>query len=101
MFYELNSFDPAETSPWKRDTAGVLSGTFQGDMPILAQITRLVDPNAELYHDKEDVGVASRKEMRLASKKQGNLTALVPCADIFDYLVLYGYARVFHARINA
>jgi hypothetical protein len=43
MFCELNTFDPTGTAPWKRDTAGELSGTFYGDMLILAQITRIAD----------------------------------------------------------
>ncbi|KAK4198547.1 hypothetical protein QBC40DRAFT_308196 [Triangularia verruculosa] len=83
MFYELNSWDPAGTSPWKRDTnGGELSGSFYGDMLILAQITRLLDPDADLHHD----GDASKKE--LATR-----------ADIVDYLVPNGYARVFHPQI--
>lgn len=55
-------------------------------MLIPAQITRLLDPNAELHHDGDDA--------RLASKK-----ALEVRADIFDYLVPNGYARVFHPQI--
>ncbi|KAM0415402.1 hypothetical protein ACHAPD_006601 [Fusarium lateritium] len=84
MFYELNSWDPAGTTPWKRDTAeGELSGTFYGDMLILAKITRLMDPNAELHHDNDN-----KNKRSLASR-----------ADVVDYLVPYGYARVFHPQI--
>ena len=83
MFYELNSWDPAGTTPWKRDSGGgELSGTFYGDMLILAKITRLMDPNAELHHDNGN------------SKRD-----LVRRADIADYLVPNGYARVFHPQI--
>jgi hypothetical protein len=86
MFYELNSWDPAGTTPWKRDTdSGELSGTFYGDMLIMAQITRLMDPNAELHHDD---GNASKRKRDLAKR-----------ADVVDYLVPRGYARVFHPQI--
>lgn len=83
MFYELNSWDPAGTTPWKRDVdSGELSGTFYGDMLILAKITNLMDPQAELHHDNE------------VSKRD-----LAKRADIVDYLVPRGYARVFHPQI--
>ncbi|KAF4995624.1 hypothetical protein FGRMN_5016 [Fusarium graminum] len=84
MFYELNSWDPAGTTPWKRDSdGGEISGTFYGDMLILAQITRLMDPNAELHHDDDN-------------KRKRDLSTR---ADIVDYLVPRGYARVFHPQI--
>ncbi|KAL9572343.1 hypothetical protein ACKAV7_003544 [Fusarium commune] len=83
MVYELNSWDPAGTSPWKRNTGGgELNGTFYGDMLILGQITRLLDPNAELHHDGDD------------AKK-----ALATRADISNYLIPDGYGRVFHPQI--
>lgn len=83
MFYELNSWDPAGTSPWKRDSdSGELNGTFYGDMLILAKIKRLMDPDAELHHDD---GVAKRD--------------LAKRADVVDYLVPRGCARVFHPQI--
>ncbi|KAM0433675.1 hypothetical protein ACHAQK_009109 [Fusarium lateritium] len=85
MFYELNSWDPAGTTPWKRDTAeGELSGTFYGDMLIMAKVTKLMDPNAELHHDDENRN--SKRELAVR-------------ADIADYLVPNGYARVFHPQI--
>ncbi|KAK2669954.1 SGNH hydrolase superfamily [Fusarium oxysporum f. sp. vasinfectum] len=84
MFYELNSWDRAGTTPWKRDTdQGELSGTFYGDMLILAKITRLMDPNAELHHDNDN-----NSKRSLASR-----------ADVVDYLVPNGYKRVFHPQI--
>jgi hypothetical protein len=87
MFYELNSWDPAGTTPWKRDTdQGELSGTFYGDMLILAQVTKLMDPNAELHHDNDN-------------KRKRDLATLDKRADIVDYLVPRGYARVFHPQI--
>ncbi|KAI8724308.1 hypothetical protein NCS52_00288600 [Fusarium sp. LHS14.1] len=87
MFYELNSWDSAGTSPWKREKdGGELSGTFYGDMLILAQITRLLGLDAELHHDSGNNRLVSKRE--LAAR-----------ADIFDYLVPNGYARVFHPQI--
>ncbi|RFN46103.1 integrin alpha n-terminal [Fusarium flagelliforme] len=84
MFYELNSWDPSGTIPWKRGShEGELSGTFYGDMLTLAKITHLMDPNAELHHDNG------------RSKRD-----LVPRAEIPDYLVPAGFARVFHPQIN-
>lgn len=48
MFYELNTWDPDGNTPWKRTTAGSLNGTFEGDLGKFAQITLLMDPNAQL-----------------------------------------------------
>lgn len=83
MFYELNSWDPAGMTPWKRDChRGELSGAFYGDILTLAKIIRLMDPDAELQHDN------GKSKMDL-----------VPCAEIPGYLVPAGYARVFHPQI--
>jgi hypothetical protein len=48
MFYELNTFDPLGTTPWKRSSSGPLNGTFDGSIDALAQITLFVDPSATL-----------------------------------------------------
>lgn len=47
MFFELNTWDPLGGNPWKRSNDGPLNGTFKGQQEIYAQITRLMDPNAE------------------------------------------------------
>jgi hypothetical protein len=46
MFYELNTWDPAGTTPWKRSTDDPLNGTFDGSLNQFAEITLLMDPNA-------------------------------------------------------
>lgn len=46
MFYELNTWDPAGTTPWKRSNDDPLNGTFEADLDIFAQITQVLDPNA-------------------------------------------------------
>jgi hypothetical protein len=51
MFYELDFTDPLGTRPWKRGTHGVPSGTFEGTMDQFAQITLLLDPDAELEYE--------------------------------------------------
>ena len=47
MFYELNTWDPLGSTPWKRTNDDPLNGTFDGELDIFAQITLLMDPNAE------------------------------------------------------
>lgn len=48
MFYELNTWDPFGSSPWKRSDDGPLKGTFDGNQDIFAQITLLLDQDAHL-----------------------------------------------------
>lgn len=48
MFYELNTQDPLGTNPWKRDVNDFAAGTFEGTENQLAQIARLMDPDAKL-----------------------------------------------------
>lgn len=48
MFYELDSFDPLGTNPWKRSDSSGLNGTFSADIDILARLTHLLDPDAKL-----------------------------------------------------
>lgn len=47
MFYEMNSKDPFGSSPWKRSLDEPLNGTFDGDLDILAEITSVMDPDAQ------------------------------------------------------
>ncbi|RYP71496.1 hypothetical protein DL771_004751 [Monosporascus sp. 5C6A] len=48
VFYELNTADPPGNAPWKRSNHKELQGTFAGDVDILAKITVMMDPDAEL-----------------------------------------------------
>ena len=50
MFYELNTWDPFGSTPWKRSNDGPLQGTFDGDQDIFAQITLISDPDAHFSH---------------------------------------------------
>ncbi|KAK2029623.1 hypothetical protein LX32DRAFT_588194 [Colletotrichum zoysiae] len=59
MFYELNTWDPFGSSPWKRSNDDALNGTFDGEQDILAQITLLLEPDAELAHQDRIEGDAS------------------------------------------
>lgn len=58
MFYELNSWDPFGSTPWKRSNGDSLSHTFDGQQDIFAQITLLVDPEAEFEHQDRFEGDA-------------------------------------------
>ncbi|KAK1994046.1 hypothetical protein LX36DRAFT_585117 [Colletotrichum falcatum] len=59
MFYELNTWDPLGSSPWKRSNDDALQGTFDGEQDILAQVTLLLEPDAELAHQDRIEGDAS------------------------------------------
>jgi hypothetical protein len=65
MFYEMDWYDPAGSSPWKRSTDGVYDGTFEGDMNILSEVTKEMDPDAELVTEvyiDEDAAKAPKLE---------------------------------------
>ena len=55
MFYELNTWDPLGTTPWRRSNDDPLNGTFQGHMEIMAQVSLLLDPNAEFTNQEANV----------------------------------------------
>lgn len=52
MFYELNTWDPLGTTPWKRSVEENLNGTFDSEIDILAAITSVMDPDAQ-FADSE------------------------------------------------
>jgi hypothetical protein len=58
MFYELNSFDPLGSTPWKRTTNSELNGTFAGSLDIFAQITLLMDKDAQYKIPEANVSSA-------------------------------------------
>lgn len=61
MFYELNTMDPFGTNPWKRSDNQPFEGTFEGTVNQLAEITRLMDPDAKFSEQTfiSDAGTAS------------------------------------------
>jgi hypothetical protein len=61
MFYELNSWDPFGSAPWKRSNDDPLNGTFNGEQQVFAQITLLLDPNATFSQQE-----ANNAELKLA-----------------------------------
>lgn len=61
MFYELNTQDPLGSSPWKRSTDGVLDGTVEASQSQLAQITLLMDPDAQLAESGPDTSISESK----------------------------------------
>lgn len=71
MFYELNSRDPLGSSPWKRSTEGPLNGTFEGSLDQFAQITLLIDPNADFTN--EDKIDPATKAAKIQSQMQSDL----------------------------
>lgn len=52
MFYELNTWDPLGNTPWKRSTDENLNGTFDADIDIMAQITTVMDPDAQFANSE-------------------------------------------------
>lgn len=51
MFYELNTLDPTGSSSWKRNVESHPNKSFAGDQNLFAQITLILDPDAELVHE--------------------------------------------------
>lgn len=47
-FYELDTWDPLGSNPWKRSEDHPQDRTFEGSVNEFAQITLLMGPNAEL-----------------------------------------------------
>ncbi|KAL6864240.1 SGNH hydrolase-type esterase domain-containing protein [Trichoderma novae-zelandiae] len=95
MLYELNSWDPLGSTPWKRSNDDPLNGTFNGEQEILAQITLLLDPHAEFTHTEANDG------FKLAA--QANRTRPIQAVELPDIqvpnLLPDGYGRVFHPQV--
>jgi hypothetical protein len=62
MFYELDWSDPLGKYPWRRDTDGIDDKTFEGNLDQFAQITLLMDPDAELAFGKSSASSAALSE---------------------------------------
>ncbi|KAH7128006.1 SGNH hydrolase-type esterase domain-containing protein [Dactylonectria estremocensis] len=97
MFYELNTWDPLGNTPWKRTNDDPLNGTFSGAVDIFAEITLLVDPDAQLTHkdnvddDNTAVEILNDAEMKVTAAESDNVQ--VP------NLLPDGYGRVFHPQM--
>jgi hypothetical protein len=59
MFYELNSWDPLGTTPWRRSSSGPLNGTLDGQLDIYAEIALLMDPNIRFAEQEGNQTVTS------------------------------------------
>lgn len=72
MFYELSTWDLIGGNPWKRSVDYPLEGTFEGTVNQLAQITLLMDTDAELadqdmISDAATASIAAYDEVELSS----------------------------------
>ncbi|KAK2007905.1 kinetoplastid membrane protein 11 [Colletotrichum eremochloae] len=85
MFYELNTWDPFGSSPWKRSNDDALQGTFDGEQDIMAQVTLLLEPDAELAHQDRVEGDASAASVS-ASSKNDNFTIAASEIQIPSFL---------------
>ncbi|KAF4166807.1 hypothetical protein CNMCM6936_005969 [Aspergillus lentulus] len=96
MFYELNTMDPFGTNPWKRSDNQPFEGTFEGTVNQLAEITRLMDPDAKFSEQTfiSDAGTAS-----IASSKVKLVNSAGVLGLTIPNLLPDGYGRVFHPQI--
>ncbi|KAB8211919.1 fibronectin type III domain protein [Aspergillus parasiticus] len=97
MFYELNTWDPRGNSPWKRSVDYPLEGTFEGTVNQLAQITLLMDSDAQfadqdMISDASAASIATYDEVELSSVEIPNI---LPDGWMMDNR----YGRVFHPQI--
>ena len=68
----MNTWDPLGQTPWKRTTGDPLNGTFNGEQDIYAQITLLMDPNAE-FTQQEGNQTANTLVLPAPSEKIGTV----------------------------
>ncbi|GKT51238.1 uncharacterized protein ColSpa_11419 [Colletotrichum spaethianum] len=97
MFYELNTWDPLGSSPWKRSNDDALQGTFDGEQDILAQVTLLLEPDAELAHQNRIEGDVSTTSIPAPADNNTFTTAALDI-QVPSFLP-DGYGRVFHPQI--
>ena len=102
MFYELNTWDPFGTNPWKRSTNGDLDSTFIGNLDIYAQITNLVDPGAtfkEQTIDTNTTGDPTIPSVQTHAHFDADMGEVVVEAVEVPNILPDGYGRVFHPQI--
>ncbi|KAF5019289.1 hypothetical protein F66182_8707 [Fusarium sp. NRRL 66182] len=94
MFFELNTFDPFGTTPWKRSPAEEYKdGTFEYQLDGLARIAMEMEPEVELVH--EDRILKTTAAMKVAAVDDEEVRA----ADFISSIMPDGYLRVFHPQI--
>ncbi|QIW96307.1 hypothetical protein AMS68_001825 [Peltaster fructicola] len=89
MFYELNTWDPFGSSPWKRSERTTSNTTMEGQVNIFALITLEADKDAQLKHDAAATNDKTISDSVSNSKDIGVPTNIMPD----------GYGRVFHPTI--
>ncbi|OJI89883.1 hypothetical protein ASPTUDRAFT_79749 [Aspergillus tubingensis CBS 134.48] len=98
MFYELNTWDPLGSNPHKRSQDRPLEGTFEGSVNEYAEITKLLDPDAQF--SKQTSVSDDTTDMTLVESKL-SLSTVSESSDIEVPNVLPdGYGRVFHPQIQ-
>jgi hypothetical protein len=73
MFYELNTWDLLGLNPWKRSPDDHPEASFEGSVNQYAEITRLVDPDANLadqamVSDETSASTAAFAQSKVAVK---------------------------------
>lgn len=79
MFYELNTWDPIGSNPHKRSQDRPLEGTFEGSVNEYAEITKLLDPDAQF--SKQTSVSDDTTDMTLVESKL-SLSAVSESSDI-------------------
>ncbi|PWY77965.1 hypothetical protein BO83DRAFT_462084 [Aspergillus eucalypticola CBS 122712] len=98
MFYELNTWDPHGSNPHKRSQDRPLEGTFEGFVNECAEITKLLDPDAQF--SKQTSVSDDTTDLTLVESKL-SLSAVSESSDIEVPNVLPdGYGRVFHPQVQ-
>lgn len=97
MFYELDTFDPSGNTPWKRSSDAVMNGTFEGEVAVLAQITGVADPDAQLAQ-QDLVNNATAAAAILGSILTDGEVEHKAFQEVPNILP-DGYGRVFHPQI--
>ncbi|PNP41723.1 hypothetical protein TGAMA5MH_06316 [Trichoderma gamsii] len=96
MFYELNSWDPFGSTPWKRSNDDPLKGTFNGEQQVFAQITLLLDPNVTF--SQQEANNAAPKLAIQSNRTRPVQDLEIPAVQV-PSLLPDGYGRVFHPQI--
>ncbi|KAH7006558.1 SGNH hydrolase-type esterase domain-containing protein [Fusarium venenatum] len=94
MFFELNSFDPLGSSPWKRSPGDEYkNGTFEYQLDGLARLAMEMEPEVELVHEDKIDGTAKPMEMAALEDEE------IHTNDFISSVMPDGYLRVFHPQI--